>query len=534
MTNRFFFGVVAGICLIAFGCSARIAVNTKSDDSIIPVTAEANAADIVRAVRQNEDWIGHVDSLFLRIEGKWIRTPEDIARSRAALEKKFPDTEPNIKRFPELNPSPPVGTIEYAIERNRIRFSKYEPDRRQVIRIWDGKSAYAHEKTFNTDWEHYGLANTPREFFQQVFAELSWLKFQPYSFWWGDVDSDMNFAGRPEDFRITGQENYKGHDCYILEYKVKSPDNYSPVNLAFRWDVGVKDRLLYRIIMLRNNRPEVEFWTLDYKEVAPGCLLPMTQGHKSYRSDPTKKSVFVAGQRDLKVVEVRVNEKLSDELFRMEFKEGVQVTDYRLGGLVDYPYKENRTDEEWKELREKAHKQAEQEAELMRWADVRRKLIGKPAPDFPANSRWLNSGPLTLKDLRGKVVILDFWAESCGACRSEPAVMGDLHNNRGKSGIVAIGVHTAGGETEDINKIMKQYKADYPVCIDVNTHPPEGRVSWGQMFDKYAIYGIPCAFVIDQQGNIAGWGGSAEDVVEMAKELAENQSGYKPDAQAGR
>src|SRR6476659_996135 len=94
-------------------------------------------------------------------------------------------------------------------------------------------------------------------------------------------------------------------------------------------------------------------------------------------------------------------------------------------------------------------------------------LIGKPAPDFPKGATWLNGEPLTWQALRGKVVVLDFWADWCGPCRNALPELSRLHEAREKNGLAIIGVHPPGSETESVRKVMDEYKLAYPICIDV-------------------------------------------------------------------
>ena len=155
-------------------------------------------------------------------------------------------------------------------------------------------------------------------------------------------------------------------------------------------------------------------------------------------------------------------------------------------------------------------------------------LIGKPAPDFPENAQWINSKPLRWKDLKGKVVILDFWAVSCGPCILEMPRISELHKRREDNGITVIGIHTAGDKLADIQKTIKKYNLKHPICIDIPK--VKGDKSFGVMSSEYGVNKIPHAFVIDQQGNVVdyGWGGIA-GVVEKANELVKQQSVQKSD-----
>ena len=71
-------------------------------------------------------------------------------------------------------------------------------------------------------------------------------------------------------------------------------------------------------------------------------------------------------------------------------------------------------------------------------------MIGKPAPEFPQGAVWLGSEPLTWESLRGKVVILEFWAEWSEACRSKLQKLKVVHDARDSNGLTVIGLHPPG------------------------------------------------------------------------------------------
>jgi hypothetical protein len=101
---------------------------------------DVNAAELVRAVRKSENWIHQVDSLTIRIESKWTKTPKAIAASRAELKKQFPDLDPDPEHFWELKPSY-KGSLEYAFDQRRLRFLHETPGKSSALKIWDGKQA---------------------------------------------------------------------------------------------------------------------------------------------------------------------------------------------------------------------------------------------------------------------------------------------------------------------------------------------------------------------------------------------------------
>lgn len=120
-----------------------------------------------------------------------------------------------------------------------------------------------------------------------------------------------------------------------------------------------------------------------------------------------------------------------------------------------------------------------------------------PAPDFVGITKWLNTEkPLSIKDLKGKVVIVDFWTYTCINCiRTLPYVTSWYEKYKDK-GFVVIGVHTPEFEFEkDTNNVLsaiKQYNIHYPVPQDNNY------ATWSNYQNQY----WPAEYLIDVSGNI--------------------------------
>jgi DNA-binding beta-propeller fold protein YncE len=130
------------------------------------------------------------------------------------------------------------------------------------------------------------------------------------------------------------------------------------------------------------------------------------------------------------------------------------------------------------------------------------------APDFPAGLDWLNTAsPLSLEQLRGKVVLLDFWTYGCINCIH---VIPDLKRLEDEypDELVVIGVHSAKfvneSATENIRNVVLRYDVEHPV---VNDRDFEVWRAWGAQ-------AWPTTVVIDPAGNIVG-GHSGEGVYEV-------------------
>jgi thiol-disulfide isomerase/thioredoxin len=121
------------------------------------------------------------------------------------------------------------------------------------------------------------------------------------------------------------------------------------------------------------------------------------------------------------------------------------------------------------------------------------------APEFPTNLDWLNTGrPLTLSELEGKVVLLDFWTYGCINCIH---IIPDLKRLEEKYAeeLVVIGVHSAKfeneGDTENIRQIILRYELEHPVINDNNF----------EVWSQYGAQAWPTLVLIDPDGNVLGY-----------------------------
>ncbi|SFJ55491.1 thioredoxin-like domain-containing protein [Planctomicrobium piriforme] len=121
-----------------------------------------------------------------------------------------------------------------------------------------------------------------------------------------------------------------------------------------------------------------------------------------------------------------------------------------------------------------------------------------PAPSFDGGTEWLNtSGPISLQDLRGKIVILDFWTYCCINCMH---ILPDLKYLEQKypNELVVIGVHSAKfdneKESENIREAIMRYEIAHPVVND----------SEMTIARKYQFSSWPTLVLIDPEGNFVG------------------------------
>ncbi len=120
------------------------------------------------------------------------------------------------------------------------------------------------------------------------------------------------------------------------------------------------------------------------------------------------------------------------------------------------------------------------------------------APDFPAGADWINaSAPISVQDLRGKIVLLDFWTYGCINCIHVIPELKQLEREYADE-LVVIGVHSAKfdneGETENIRRIVRRYEVEHPVLNDHDF------TVWSQ----YAVRAWPTFMVIDPNGKVVG------------------------------
>ncbi|MEH1932573.1 MAG: thioredoxin family protein [Nostoc sp.] len=120
--------------------------------------------------------------------------------------------------------------------------------------------------------------------------------------------------------------------------------------------------------------------------------------------------------------------------------------------------------------------------------------VGKSLPDFQGISQWLNSTPLSIADLKGNVVLIQFWTFACINCQRTLPYITRWHRQYESQGLKVIGIHTPEFAFErdpnNIKKALRQHKITYPVPVD-NEYK-----TWKAYDNQY----WPHMFLADRQG----------------------------------
>ncbi|SAK67467.1 thioredoxin family protein [Caballeronia ptereochthonis] len=122
--------------------------------------------------------------------------------------------------------------------------------------------------------------------------------------------------------------------------------------------------------------------------------------------------------------------------------------------------------------------------------------VAMQAPDFAGIDTWINSAPLHLEQLRGKVVLVDFWTFDCINCAHTLPHVKDWYARYRDKGLVVVGVHTPEytfeRDTGNLKQAIKRYGIEYPVAQD-NQY-----ATWNAYGNQY----WPALYLIDQNGKV--------------------------------
>jgi thiol-disulfide isomerase/thioredoxin len=131
---------------------------------------------------------------------------------------------------------------------------------------------------------------------------------------------------------------------------------------------------------------------------------------------------------------------------------------------------------------------------FLAWA-VANAGVGMNAPDIVSQT-WLNSDPIHLSDLKGKVVMVEFWTFGCYNCRNVEPHVKKWHQKYAARGLVVIGVHSPEFSYEhnldQVTRYLNEHDIRFPVPIDNDFS------TWNRYGNRF----WPAMYLIDKQGVI--------------------------------
>jgi beta-lactamase regulating signal transducer with metallopeptidase domain len=339
-------------------------------------TGQVSAAALVREVRAQEQWIEQANSFHARVESRWTRNPDLVAQERAKLEAQDTQVPQDERNNPNLRPEY-TTTDELAFDRQRIIQISSDPGVCDRWRVWNGRECIELSKPSTSDRAMVVLANKTElgRWFEHFWLTLSWLRAGPHTFWWTSErpEGQEQLFGQPEEYVLIGQEPFRGRECYVLDCAATFLTLYVGVDdhrlhgltrhALESWTHPEIERVLmelaaqhgaalsspqeydqwlhrqplelqhalskeYSVRLRPVAKPQATHWLDDYRQVAPGCYLPMDQGYTIFRHTGPDQMVEDV-RRQMKVTRIRVNEPLEDSLFDVRIPDGAQVEDRR-------------------------------------------------------------------------------------------------------------------------------------------------------------------------------------------------------------
>ncbi len=321
-------------------------------------------------------------------------------------------------------------------------------------------------------------------------------QWTPRSLIWERGDQLIRFLEEPEREELPiaiEQGVVDGARCYVVkagkpggewqsEYSVSPKQGYLPISTA----------------RFRNGKKYAWYDLRGVHAVAPGIWAPERIEDESLtiRDDGASR---MSMRRRIQVVSYQPRLVITQDAFTFAIPYGVDVVDRRLG----YAY---RKDPWWPEagamLREKfGWPQPDLSSLKNLITPTDKKIDEQPAPALRV-VKWLNSEPLELAVLRGKVVLLEFW--NMPYHRELVPALRQIYSTYHPAGLEMIAIHTPTEQPEEVRRFVREFGIEYPVAIDA-----PGRGPWGATAEAYGSRDGTCAFLIDPEGKVHSVGSAA-------------------------
>lgn len=150
--------------------------------------------------------------------------------------------------------------------------------------------------------------------------------------------------------------------------------------------------------------------------------------------------------------------------------------------------------EDTKVIKDQLNKLNEQPINESMFGKPMQETKGVPAPELQVSGEWFNSEPLQIKELRGKVVLIDFWTYTCINCQRTFPYLKSWWKKYGDEGLVIIGVHSPEFEFEksvaNVQQALSDFEITYPVMQDNEF------LTWKAYENRY----WPAKYLIDSNG----------------------------------
>lgn len=132
----------------------------------------------------------------------------------------------------------------------------------------------------------------------------------------------------------------------------------------------------------------------------------------------------------------------------------------------------------------------------------------RPAPELSLSD--LGGNPLR-PSLRGRVVLVDFWATWCAPCQKSMPELQALHDKYARRGFTVVGVSIDEEGDAKVKRFIAKKRITYPIAIDSKKSP---------IWEKYHVKAVPAAFLLDRDGRIvAQWTGVPPKAREVETKL---------------
>jgi cytochrome c biogenesis protein CcmG/thiol:disulfide interchange protein DsbE len=122
------------------------------------------------------------------------------------------------------------------------------------------------------------------------------------------------------------------------------------------------------------------------------------------------------------------------------------------------------------------------------WSKTTRAAVATPAPDFKLPTQ---NGTVSLEELRGKVVLVDFWASWCGPCRQSFPWMSDVAEHNAANGLVVVAINLDKSR-EPAEAFLRQFSPPFIVAFD-----PAGKTA-----EAYNVATMPSSYLVGRDGRV--------------------------------